>query len=87
MSEKRFFKLVNHEILFGESEVDENGEICIKEPLTIKSKEMMRYMDDIIGESPKAVYIHPMNILWNCKLSEFPELEKAVTKATSGIIY
>ena len=37
-------------------------------------------------ESPKAIQIHPMNILWSVPLNEFPEANKIYEEATSVIL-
>ena len=75
----RFFKLVNNEVVFGECETVDAGngpEILIKCPFTAKNGNIMPYMQDIMTESPKAVQIHPINILWNVPLDEFPNANK-----------
>lgn len=86
---KRFFRLINQEIIFGECEVMQtaNGsEILVREPYTIKHGKAMPYMYDELMKSPAAIQIHPMNILWSTPLDEFDEIEKIYIEATSGII-
>ena len=85
--EKRFFHLITKEDVFGEIQVLENNpEILIVEPYTVKNGNMMPYMYNILGISPKAIQIHPMNILWSVPLDEFEELDKQYTKVRTGII-
>lgn len=86
---KRFFRLINKEIVFGDCEVIPTGngsEILVKEPYTIKNGKAMPYMYDELMKSPAAVQIHPMNILWSTPLDEFDEIYKIYVEATSGII-
>ena len=87
---KRFFKLINNEIIFGDCEVVKNsngdGEILVKNPYTIIDHQMSPLLFTITGEYPKAVQIHPMNIVYSFPLSEFPELEKNYIKSTTGLV-
>lgn len=88
---KRLFKLINNEVVFGECETVQSGadapvEILIKTPFTAKSGNIMPYMVDVMTEAPSAVQIHPMNILWQVPLDEFPEANKVYLEATSGIV-
>lgn len=86
---KRFFKLINNEVIFGEVETVDgvNGvELLIKTPYTAKAGKMMPYMIDIMMESPAAVQIHPMNILWSVPLDEFEDAHNAYVEATTGIV-
>lgn len=87
---KRFFKLINNEVVFGECETikTEGGatEILIKKPYTAKAGNIMPYMVDVMTSAPGAIQIHPMNILWTVPLDEFEEANKVYTEATSGII-
>jgi len=86
---KRFFKLINNEVIFGEIEVIDghNGsEILIKTPYTAKSGKIMPYMLDVMMQSPKAIQIHPMNILWSVPLDEFEDANKLYIQATTDII-
>lgn len=87
---KRLFKLIEGTAILGEIEVVKNEagmeEILIKHPFEVKNQRAFPYMADVIGESPGAVQIHPMNVLWSVPLDEFPELEKVYTETTSGII-
>lgn len=46
----------------------------------------MPYMLDVLMESPRAVQIHPMNVLWSVPLDEFEHANKAYIQATTGII-
>jgi hypothetical protein len=86
---KRFFKLINNEVVFGECEtlVVDGGhvEILIKKPYTAKGGNIMPYMVDVMTSSPGAIQIHPMNILWTVPLDEFPEAHKVYIEATTGI--
>ena len=86
---KRCFKLINNEIIFGEIEVIDGpngGEILVKNPYTAKGGKVMPYMLDVLMESPKAVQIHPMNVLWSVPLDEFDEVNRVYIQATTGII-
>jgi hypothetical protein len=88
---KRVLKLINDEVIFGEcvSIVDEEtgiGEILVKSPFTAKNGKMMPYMADVMSSAPAAVQIHPMNIIWQVPLDEFPDANKIYIEATSGII-
>ena len=87
---KRFFKLINNEVVFGDCETVQKGdgpvEILIKKPYTAKAGNIMPYMMDVMTESPAAIQIHPMNILWNVPLDEFAEADRVYTEATTGII-
>jgi|WetSurMetagenome_2_1015567.scaffolds.fasta_scaffold285014_2 hypothetical protein len=86
---KRFFKMINNEVIFGEVEVisTENGnEILIKTPYTAKAGNVMPYMLDVMASAPAAVQIHPMNILWSVPLDEFEEANRVYTEATTGLI-
>ena len=86
---KRCFKLINNEIIFGEIEVIDGpngGEILVKKPYTAKGGKVMPYMLDVLMESPKAVQIHPMNVLWSVPLDEFDEVNRVYIQATTGII-
>jgi hypothetical protein len=88
---KKVFKLINDEVIFGEcftmvSEETGIGEILIKSPFTAKGGRMIPYMVDVMGSAPAAVQIHPMNIVWQVPLDEFPEALKGYIEATSGII-
>lgn len=89
MSDRRFFKLINNEVIFGEIEVIQaiNGnEILIKTPYTAKNGNIMPYMVDVMTQSPSAVQIHPMNILWSVPLDEFEEANRVYIETTTGII-
>jgi hypothetical protein len=85
---KRFFKLINGEMVYGETETvpTQNGtEIIIKKPYMVKNGNVMPYCMDVLPSAPGAIQIHPMNILWTVPLDEFPEVLKAYTKATTGL--
>lgn len=87
---KRFFKLINDEVIFGQTEVitTEVGqtEVLVRMPYTAKNGNIMPYMIDVMGESPAAVSIHPMNIIWSVPLDEFPMAEKLYSESTGSII-
>lgn len=88
---KRFFKLINNEVIFGDTETvvsHEGGptELLIKTPYTAKAGNIMPYMMDVMTQAPAAVQIHPMNILWSVPLDEFDEAHRAYIQATTGII-
>lgn len=87
---KRFFKLINNEVVFGECEtiLTESGvtEILIKKPYTAKNGNIMPYMVDVMTSAPAAIQIHPMNILWTVPLDEFKEAYDVYIQATTGII-
>ncbi len=87
--QRRFFKLINGEIIFGDIEaLETNGqtEILITRPYTIVGSSAVPYMYNVLGISPRAIPIHPMNILWNVPLDEFEEINKAYIQATTGIV-
>ena len=87
---KRFFKLINNEVVFGECETlqTESGstEILIKTPYTAMNGNVMPYMAMTMGSAPGAIQIHPMNILWTVPLDEFPEALKIYEEALTGIV-
>jgi hypothetical protein len=87
---KRFFKLVNNEVVFGDCEtIEKEGggvEILIKKPFTVVNGKIMPYMSNVMMASPAAIQIHPMNILWTVPLDEFEEVYNVYSEATSGII-
>lgn len=86
---KRVFKLINGEIILGEVnliETDRGTEIIIKTPFTVKSGNLTPYMYAELLKAPGAIQIHPMNVLWNVDISEFPDVQTAYITATSGII-
>ena len=86
---KRFFKLINNDMIFGNVEIVPglNGEeILIKQPYTVKDGNAMPYMYAELTESPKAVQIHPINVLWSVPLDEFAGLNKIYIQATTGLI-
>lgn len=87
---KRFFKLINNEVVFGEASAsDPSGdspEILIEAPYTSRGGSVIPYMSEVMGNSPKAIQIHPMNVLWSVPLDEFPRVEKIYYEATSGLI-
>jgi len=87
---KRFFKLINNEVVFGECEtiLTESGvtEILIKKPFTAKNGNIMPYMVDVMTTAPGAIQIHPMNILWTVPLDEFKDAYTVYIQATTGII-
>ena len=85
---KRFFKLINGEMVYGDTETvpTMNGtEIVIKKPYMVKNGNAMPYCMDVLPSAPGAIQIHPMNILWTVPLDEFPDIEKAYIKATTGL--
>ena len=85
---KRFFKLINGEMVYGETETVPtiNGtEIIIKKPYMVKNGNVMPYCMDVLPSAPGAIQIHPINVLWTVPLDEFPEVEKAYIKATTGL--
>lgn len=87
MNTKRFFHLITGEDVFGEMEVITNSpEILIVEPYTVKNGNMLPYMYDKIGQSPKAIQIHPMQIVWSCPLDEFPEIHQHYSKILAKIV-
>ena len=87
---KRLFRMINNEILFGDVEVVPNshgdGEFLIRSPYTIKIDKMDPLMGIEVGEPANAVQIHPMNVVYQFPLSEFPNLEKQYTEVTTGIV-
>lgn len=89
----RVFKLIDGSLVFGKCETVINNagvtEILIKHPYTSYQGGIVQYCMPELAGSPAAIQIHPMNIIWQTFLSEFPEAEKAYTEATtpkSGII-
>ena len=86
---RRFFKLITGELIFGEIEpvVNDLGqpEILIIRPYTVSGGRAIPYMYDILGVSPRAVPIHPINVLWNVPLDEFEDINNAYITATTGI--
>jgi len=89
----RVIKLITGELIFGEVLAVPSGEgdnahveIQVKTPFTAVPAGVMPYLADVMGSAPGAVQIHPMNILFQLPLSEFPIAEKAYKEATSKII-
>lgn len=86
---QRVFKLITGEILIGEVELVETErgtEIIIKKPFTVKNGNLTPYMLAELLKAPGAIQIHPMNVIWNVDISEFPDVRTAYIKATTGII-
>lgn len=85
---KKVIKLITGEIIFGNMEGVEtaNGqEILVKRPYQAKDGNIMPYGILDLGNAPGAVQIHPMNVIWSSPLEDFPEIETAYLKATTGI--
>lgn len=88
MSTKRFFKLISGEVIYGECEIvktENGGEILIKTPFTVVDGVALPYMSNVVGSSPAAIQIHPMNVLWQVPLDEFKQLEEQFIKDTTGL--
>jgi hypothetical protein len=51
----------------------------------VQNGNVMPYCMDVLPTAPGAIQIHPMNILWTVPLDEFPDVEKAYIKATTGL--
>lgn len=86
---KRVFKLITGEVIFGSVETvptEQGAQILVKKPFEAKGGNMMPYMTDVMGSSPAAVQIHPMNIIWTVPLDEFEEAYRVYQEATSGIV-
>jgi len=90
---QRVIKLITGEVVFGEVEAVPTGEgesshveIQIKTPFTAVNAGIMPYLSDLMGSSPGAIQVHPMNVLFQLPLSDFPIAEKAYNEATSKII-
>lgn len=85
---KKVIKLINGEIIFGNMEGVEtpNGtEILVVKPYQAIGGNIMPYCMQDLGNAPGAVQIHPMNVLWSSPLEDFPEVETAYIKATTGL--
>ena len=88
MAVKKVIKIMTGDIIFGNMEsVDGPGgkEILVKQPFQAKDGNIMPYGVLDLGSAPAAIQIHPMNIVWSAPLDDFPDVEKAYVKATSGI--
>lgn len=87
---KRVFKLITGEMVFGdcESVTTSNGnvEILIKHPYTPLNGGIAAYCMAEMASPVAAIQIHPMNIIWQCPLNEFEQVDAAYTQATTGII-
>jgi len=87
---KRVFKLITNEVIFGNCEsvqLANTVEILIKQPFIAQGNgKISPYMSNQMGNAPGAIQIHPMNVIWAVPLDEFPEVEKAYVKETSGFI-
>lgn len=89
---KRMFYLITGLYVFGDCETvsSSNGtEILVKTPYTPLNGGIAAYCMSELAGSPAAIQLHPMNIVWQCPLDEFVEVNKAYTEATtpkSGII-
>lgn len=83
----RVFKLITGELVFGKCEtvITNSGvaEILIKYPYTSYQGGIVQYCMPELAGSPAAIQIHPMNIIWQTFLNEFPEADKAYTEATT----
>ena len=83
----RVFKLITGELVFGRCEtvITNNGvaEILIKYPYTAYQGGIVQYCMPELAGTPAAIQIHPMNIIWQTFLNEFPESDKAYTEATT----
>lgn len=83
----RVFKLITGELVFGKCEtvVNNSGvtEILIKTPYTSYNGGIVAYCMPELAGTPAAIQIHPMNIVWQTFLNEFPEADKAYTEATT----
>lgn len=83
----RVFKLITGELVFGKCETVINNagvaEILIKHPYTSYQGGIVQYCMPELAGSPAAIQIHPMNIIWQTFLNEFPEADKAYTEATT----
>lgn len=83
----RVFKLITGELVFGRCEtvITNNGvaEILIKYPYTAYQGGIVQYCMPELAGTPAAIQIHPMNIIWQTFLNEFPEADKAYTEATT----
>jgi len=86
----KVFKLIDGETIFGDCEAvyTESGvtEILIKTPFCAKKEGVMPYMADLLTSAPAAVQIHPMNVLWQAPLEDFPKVLEVYTNATSKVI-
>ncbi len=87
---KYLFKTINNDIVFGDVEVIQNrdniGEFLVKTPYTAIDCKIMPYVLKDIGESPLAIQLNPVNIVWHVPLDEFPKLLAIYTEQTTGII-
>lgn len=87
--ENRVFKLITNEIIIGEVhlvETTRGTEIIIKKPFTVINGNLTPYMYKELLKAPGAIQIHPMNVIWNVEMSEFPEVQTAYIKATTNLI-
>ena len=85
----RLFKMLNNEVIFGKVELTDTGngeEILVKKPFTIVQQKGIPYMGNVLGSSPAAIQIHPMNVLWSVALDEFKEINDAYNRETSSLI-
>lgn len=87
---KRLFKTINDEIIFGDTEVITNnsgvGEFLIRNPYTAINGKLLQYCIKDLTEAPSAIQIHPMNVIWQTPLDEFPEVNKVYLEQTTGIV-
>lgn len=83
---RRLFKLINGDVVFGETEAINEAEVLIKYPYTAEGGNIMPYMALVMGSAPGAIQLHVMNIVWSVPLDEFPEANSVYIKATTGII-
>lgn len=87
--QNRVFKLITNEIVMGEVhlvETTRGDEIIIKKPFTVINGNLTPYMLKELMNAPGAIQIHPMNVIWNVEISEFPEVQNAYIKATTNLI-
>ena len=84
---KKCLKLITGEVVFGEVEAAENGQdILVINPYTAENGNVMKYMFNTMTESPKAIQVNPVNIVWSCPLDEFEQANKVYLEQTSSLI-
>ncbi len=86
METKRFFHLINGDVVFGNTESLNEHTVLITDPFTAKDGKVIPYMLDICMDKAKSIQIHMMNVLWTCPLDEFPQMNTVYIEATTGII-
>lgn len=81
----RVVNLVTGEKIVAEVIAVNDQEVLLKTPFIIKDGMAIPYLSDEVGESPGAIQVHMMQIVWATPLSDFPTLHALYLEKTTGI--